>query len=260
MATIKQIDANRRNALRSTGPRTQEGKQQSSQNALQSGIYAEKEVLPFEDATKLETLIAEYHERFRPPTPEARALVDSLVHHEWLLRRLRRAEAAIYECDCKECTRLFADKPEPYTISGRLFLDEKKFDHLQRRINATERNYHRSLKALQALEPPPEPAQPEDPKPTSTNLASFPQNDFLGALSGPASAPSAINPEPPLPEPAPQSASFPQQPSPLAASEPESQPGPIAPPEQAPHSDSCLLAPDSPSPEGTSAPPAPYHE
>ncbi len=90
MATQNQIAANRRNAQRSTGPITPEGKQASSRNALQSGIYAEKEVLPFENPTQLTALIAEYHDRWYPTTPEARALVDSLVHHEWLLRRLRR--------------------------------------------------------------------------------------------------------------------------------------------------------------------------
>ncbi len=208
MASIRQIDANRRNAERSTGPRTQEGKQSSSQNALQSGISAEKEVLPFEDPTQLDSLISGYQERFNPTTPEAWALVDSLVHHEWLLRRLRRAEAALYYCECAACAKNYSNQSECTVISGRLSLEFKKFDHLQRRINATERNYHRSLKALQALHPPLEPeraedlkpvaapSQPEEPKPTSTKLASFPQNAFLLVPSAPASAPSAIDAQP----------------------------------------------------------------
>ncbi len=182
MSTLKQIDANRRNAQHSTGPRTPEGKRAASTNALQSGIYAEKEVLPFEDASQLETLTAEYQDRFHPTTPEARALVDSLIHHEWLLRRLRRAEAAIYHCDCQSCTEYYPEKSEPNVISKRIAWEHKKFDHVQRRINQTERNYHRSLKALhelEALQPPPEPAQPADSKTTSDKLALFPENDFL---------------------------------------------------------------------------------
>jgi hypothetical protein len=52
----------------------------------------------------------------------------------------------------------------------------KRLDLLQRRINATERNFHRSLKALQTL-PSPEPdPQPTDAEPTSENLALFPQS------------------------------------------------------------------------------------
>lgn len=40
MATEKQIAANRRNATRSTGPRTAAGKQRSSQNSLKHGLTA----------------------------------------------------------------------------------------------------------------------------------------------------------------------------------------------------------------------------
>lgn len=180
MSTLKQIDANRRNAQFSTGPTTPEGKRAASANALKSGIYSEKEVLPFEDPAALTALAAEYHQRFRPTTPEARALVDSLVHHEWLLRRLRRAEAAIYHCDCQSCTEYYPGKSEANVISKRIAWEHQKFDHIQRRINQTERNYHRSLQALQALQPAPEPIQPAESTPPTPKLAPFPQIDDAG--------------------------------------------------------------------------------
>src|SRR5262249_50109860 len=41
MTSLKQIEANRRNAMKSTGPRTEAGKEQSRRNALRHGLTAE---------------------------------------------------------------------------------------------------------------------------------------------------------------------------------------------------------------------------
>ena len=49
MTSFRQIEANRRNALRSTGPRTDEGKQQSRRNALRHGLAAETVIDGLED-------------------------------------------------------------------------------------------------------------------------------------------------------------------------------------------------------------------
>jgi hypothetical protein len=49
MASIKQIEANRSNALNGKGPRTAEGKARSSRNALTHGLTAKEIVIPGED-------------------------------------------------------------------------------------------------------------------------------------------------------------------------------------------------------------------
>ena len=50
MISLRRLEANRRNALRSTGPRTEAGKQQSRTNALRHGLTAETVVGILEDA------------------------------------------------------------------------------------------------------------------------------------------------------------------------------------------------------------------
>jgi hypothetical protein len=230
MATIKQIDANRRNAQHSTGPRTEEGKQAASLNALKTGIYAESEVIPGERPEAFAALAAEYHAHHRPATPEARDLVDSLIRNAWLLRRLAAAEAAAFNCDCEGCRQTYEGCTDLQIVSHRVVRNVKRLDLLQRRINSTERNYHRSLKALQTLPASGPGPQPLDPEPISGNLASFPQ---------------------PTPEP-PQTLQ--QQPGPLP--DPEAY---AAPEKGAPSSASCIssASPAPANPEGILAREAP---
>src|SRR5258705_10795321 len=49
MTPLRKIDPTRRNAQRSTGPKTQSGKQRSSQNAVRHGLTAETVIGPLED-------------------------------------------------------------------------------------------------------------------------------------------------------------------------------------------------------------------
>ena len=51
MASQKQIEANRRNAQRSTGPASELGKAVAKFNALKHGMTADTAVLPYEDST-----------------------------------------------------------------------------------------------------------------------------------------------------------------------------------------------------------------
>src|SRR6185436_4192778 len=50
MTSFRQIQANRRNALKSTGPTSEEGKQQSRCNAVRHGLTAETVIVALEDA------------------------------------------------------------------------------------------------------------------------------------------------------------------------------------------------------------------
>ena len=155
MPTRLQIEANRRNAAKSTGPRSVECKAVSRFNALKTGIDAQSQVIRGEDPAALDALTAEYHDRFQPDTPELRALVDSLVFNDWLKRRLRVAEAQLWEHEAQE-----AWHPKEELPLGQAFSRASSdFIRLQRRIDAVDRTYLRTLEALQRVQgfPPPAP-------------------------------------------------------------------------------------------------------
>jgi hypothetical protein len=174
MATIKQIEANRLNAKKSTGPRSLEGKAVTRMNAVKTGIDARSHLIRGEDPAALEALVLDYHERWNPTTPEQRALVDTLVDNEWLLRRLRKTEAQIWELEFRfkeKFNELKQDTPLAQVFLG----DQKTFDRLQRRIDSAERNYHRALKQLERIDAQP-PATAPHPDPPAADLRP-PQSD-----------------------------------------------------------------------------------
>jgi len=96
MATAAQIAANRANALKSTGPRTQEGKDASRFNALRHGADAESIVIPGEDPAEYERVAAGYYEEFQPQSSVEEFHVQTLIRSDWQKRRLQRVEAKLY--------------------------------------------------------------------------------------------------------------------------------------------------------------------
>ena len=59
MATQSQIEANRRNAQKSTGPRSEEGKQTSARNATKFGLFSRHVLLPGDDEAEFEPALSE---------------------------------------------------------------------------------------------------------------------------------------------------------------------------------------------------------
>src|ERR1700729_2743137 len=88
MTSFRQIEANRRNALRSTGPKTEEGKRQSRRNALRHGLTAETVIDGLEDSEDYRSfeaaVIADYDAR----TAVERELILRLASLLWRLRRI----------------------------------------------------------------------------------------------------------------------------------------------------------------------------
>src|ERR1039458_1692001 len=97
MSSFKQIEANRRNALKSTGPRTQEGKERSRCNALRHGLTAETIIAALEDTEDYQAFEAAVIADYDAESAVERELVLRLASVLWRLRRATGIETALFE-------------------------------------------------------------------------------------------------------------------------------------------------------------------
>jgi hypothetical protein len=96
MTSEKKAEANRRNALKSTGPKTPEGKAAVRLNALRHGLRSEEILLPGEDEQALRELDEYLRAELQPVGELENLLIDRVVAAYWRLRRLGRVEAGIF--------------------------------------------------------------------------------------------------------------------------------------------------------------------
>ena len=196
MSTLRQMEANRRNAQKSTGPTSVTGKATSSMNALRTGIHAKSLVLPTEKLADLQQLIDEYYQSHHPASPEARVMLDDLTRCEWTLRRLSAAETQLFEYAHQEAFR----EEDQFPLGQSCMDKHKAFGQLQWRIDSTRRALYRALHALQQLEAAqvqPDPPAPDPPSLPHSPQTTSPQIGFVP--STPISAPS--HPAPAAPHP-----------------------------------------------------------
>src|SRR5262245_29285853 len=97
MTSLQQIEANRRNALKSTGPTTSEGKERSSRNAVRHGLTAETVVGALESSSDYELFEAAIISDYSPETAVGRQLALRLASVLWRLRRATSIETAIFD-------------------------------------------------------------------------------------------------------------------------------------------------------------------
>jgi hypothetical protein len=96
MATERQIAANRQNALRSTGPRTPEGKAAVRFNAAKHCLLAEAALLPDENPEDLRRVRDAIWKELEPQGELEAMEVDRVVSCFWRLRRVVKVEAGLF--------------------------------------------------------------------------------------------------------------------------------------------------------------------
>ena len=88
----KKIEANRLNAKRSTGPKTQRGKSRSKQNASKNGLHARSHLLRGEDAADYKRLAEDVYKQRNPKGPMEERVAYHVVGIYWRLDRIDRAD------------------------------------------------------------------------------------------------------------------------------------------------------------------------
>ena len=144
MATLKQFEANRRNAQKSTGPKTPEGKAACRMNALRHGLRARSVLLPGEDPTEFHQLCNDLEAEWRPQSRTEQFYVEQMAVSQWKLTRMEVVEVNIFKD---------ADARNQLSSLDRMWQAEHR---LERSFSRAQRE----LQRLQASRP-----QPEDPTP-----------------------------------------------------------------------------------------------
>jgi len=104
MTSYRQIEANRRNALKSTGPRTDAGKQASRCNAVRHGLSAETVVGALENAEDYKAFEAAITADYDAQSAVERELVLRLANLLWRLRRVTTMETGLFEIQTDHLT------------------------------------------------------------------------------------------------------------------------------------------------------------
>jgi hypothetical protein len=209
MATQSQIDANRINAQKSTGPKTPEGKANSRRNGLLHGLTAKTCMLDGEDPDELTGIHADLSDKHQPQDTEEDFLVERMAKARCRYNRIMPLEAAIFNI------RLTVDQAPKEVVAALSQEGQRAWAYLRdanggnalsklsRYETALLREYDRSRQELEKLQkiraarpaPPPvaeelrrEPDPPVSPIPPTSSTP--PQ-------------PAASTPEPITPDPSP---------------------------------------------------------
>ena len=174
MATQFQIDANRRNAQKSTGPTTPEGRAVVRHNALKHGLTSEVLIPMDEQRPAFDLLCDTFVTEYQPVGPTEESLLENLVAAKWRLERARKEETGFFvkhaiqlEDDSQEYRELAAnarlamivdlDSAGPNTLA--------KISRYEARL---ERSFYKALSELRRAQEERKTAEPPAAKQTQS--------------------------------------------------------------------------------------------
>jgi hypothetical protein len=160
MISERQLEANRRNAAKSHGPITPEGRAAVRHNALKDGLTAAEVILPtVEEKLDFEQFRFAFEQEYNPVGPTEEVLVEDIVISRWRLTRIRKMEPGFFamELDSLKKSReeyfshLDAQAHLAQAISHDAFHNDVlgKMSRYEARF---ERTFYKALKELQRLQ------------------------------------------------------------------------------------------------------------
>ena len=161
MTTQKQIDANRRNAQMSTGPRTQQGKGIASRNAMRHGLLARDRVLEGESRADFDAFAKGLMEHLAPVGHVELMLAEHVVAGAWRSRRVLRLEWELVWQDQHLLISRVGDFPTtedsegvatPCSMMAERMVRDDTYEKFRRYETSIERGLYRALHELQRLQ------------------------------------------------------------------------------------------------------------
>jgi hypothetical protein len=172
MSTENQLNANRLNAQKSTGPRTPEGKAKVSQNAVTHGLTAFRPVLAGEDHEEYALFRDDFFRHHAPVGILEETLAQHAADTFWRLQRAQNYETAVLNTLITEAQN--SDNPDISQIEnlsprdrtskieneksllGQIILDDFRqthcFEKIQKYEMSLERSFFRTQKELRLLQ------------------------------------------------------------------------------------------------------------
>jgi len=151
MTTDRQVEANRQNSAKSTGPKTPAGKLVASGNAAKHGLLAHQLTLRGESREAFIDLLTEVAEALKPLGPVEEILVQRIAIESWRLRRSSFIEAGIVE-SVEDSSFISLERSERSVLGGVFRSASNELLNLRRYEMASERSFFKALHELQRLQ------------------------------------------------------------------------------------------------------------
>jgi hypothetical protein len=175
MSSQRRIAASRANGKLSHGPKTPEGKSQSSRNALRHGLLARFAVLKCESTAEFRASLDQHLQRFGPLDNVETGIIEEMAFAYWRLRRAWAIEARLIDDGVDAQTS--GDAVGRLTASFSGLATSPQFNLLHRYETRLHRIFQRALQNLATLR---NDFLPNEPSPISGHLsAAAPEDDAV---------------------------------------------------------------------------------